>query len=432
MKKLILPSLLLAALLAACSPANPASSPSAGATGGSASNSPLDQAKLKAAQYDYAGAADALKGQTSDEAKQLLNKIQSDQAAAVAWTTPEKTSHIFYHSLIVDPKRAFNPANKDYAGWCQWMVTQSEFEKQLQQIYDKGYVLVLPERLYKLDDAGKMVKADPIKLPQGKKPLVFSADDINYYSRQDDFGFANGLKFAADGKIVNTYKDASGATLEGAYDVPTVLDEFVRQHPDFSYRGDKGMIALTGYEGALGFHSSVSVYGDTPATKQAQADAKKMADAFKAEGWEFASHTWNHISMQPTAMSLDAVKADMTKWMNEVGPIVGKTNLMIFAFGSDVGPLAANYKPYDNTNPRFTYLHDELGFRYFFPIDSSVPYWTQTGSDWFRQSRIDIDGITMQRAIDGKKTAITDFIDAKGTADPLRPNPIPTVNTGVK
>ena len=35
-----------------------------------------------------------------------------------------------------------------------------------------------------------------------------------------------------------------------------IVDDFVREHPDFSYRGDKGTIALTGYNGVLGYRSS--------------------------------------------------------------------------------------------------------------------------------------------------------------------------------
>mgnify|MGYP000718429092 FL=1 len=31
-----------------------------------------------------------------------------------------------------------------------------------------------------------------------------------------------------------------------------LIDRFVEEHPDFSYRGAKGIVALTGYNGILG------------------------------------------------------------------------------------------------------------------------------------------------------------------------------------
>lgn len=405
--------------------------PGVGSPTVSAATGDVAQAKTKAAQYDYDAALALLASDNSAAAAQAKSEITAARDAAVAWTTPDKVPHLFWHPLVIDPKRGFSSPDVpkiDRDGNAQYMVTQKEFAAQLQSIYDKGYVLVHPERLYAPDASGAMKPTTPIKLPAGKKPMVISEDDVNYYSRWDKAGFARLLKLTPEGKVVNTYQDAAGNWHEGAYDVITMIDEFVALHPDFSYRGDKGSIAVTGYEGVLGYRSSVSVYGDTDKTRKAIADATKVADALKADGWNFASHTWHHISY--SASSPAKIKSDMELWNAEVKPIVGATPEMIFAFGSDIATgIGRSYAPSD---PKYTYLHDTEGYDYYFPIDNSSALFSQIKGGYYRQWRVNVDGITMQKARDGKPVALNQFFDTMSLWDPDRPIPTPTTATGVK
>lgn len=78
-------------------------------------------------------------------------------------------------------------------------------------------------------------------------------------------------------------------------DMVTIIDTFIKKHPDFSYGGSKGVIAETGYNGVLGYRSSKSQYGDTKKTHREAKKATKVANAMKKEGWQFASHSWGHI-----------------------------------------------------------------------------------------------------------------------------------------
>lgn len=164
-------------------------------------------------------------------------------------------SHLFYHSLIIDPARALAKSQPQRVGYAEYMVTISEFRAQLKQIYQHGYVLVRPQRLVTKSANGSMKQAT-LMLPPGKKPLVLSVDDVNYYEYMTGAGFASNLTLK-NGQVTNTYRDAAGHDHLGAYDVPTVVDEFVQKHSDFSYRGDKGILAVTGYSGVLGYRSSV-------------------------------------------------------------------------------------------------------------------------------------------------------------------------------
>ncbi|WP_111766381.1 polysaccharide deacetylase [Nakamurella deserti] len=337
----------------------------------------------------------------------------STVAAPVAtevWPDNSMVPHIFFHSLVVDPERAFNDAESG-PGYLDYMATQSEFAKILDQLYAKGYVLVSPHQLATVETDGR-VTPKPLALPVGKKPLVISIDDVSYYEYMDGDGFATDLFVAEDGRVRNNYTDARGVTTQGSYDVMPMVDDFVRAHPDFSHEGARGVIALTGYNGVLGYRSSPSEYaGKNPDLDADIVTAKGVADALKAEGWEFASHSWGHINF--TDSSLGGIQADTAKWKADVEPIVGPTDLLIYPFGADISGVPG-YR-----GEKFDYLKSQ-GYSFFFNVDGSVPAWGQWGDAYLREARINIDGISMKAAVEGRQV-LGEFFDVTSVLDPQRP-----------
>ena len=121
----------------------------------------------------------------------------------------------------------------------------------------------------------------------------------------DGDGFATKLVLDENGQVKNEYKNDDGSVSVGDYDLVPLLDTFVAEHPDFSYHGRKGIIALTGYNGILGYRTDIAYKTGENLDEQYQvpwlaahpdfdydqecADAKAVADAMKANGWEFAS-----------------------------------------------------------------------------------------------------------------------------------------------
>jgi len=328
----------------------------------------------------------------------------------VVWDDNSMVSHLFFHSLIVDPERAFNDAESG-AGYLDYMVTQSEFAKILQQVYDNDYVLVSPHQLATVAKDGS-ITPKKLKLPEGKKPLVISVDDVSYYDYMEGDGFATNLTIADDGRVVNTYTDADGNTTQGSYDVMPMVDDFVRKHPDFSHAGARGVIALTGYNGVLGYRSSPSEYqGKNKHLKQDIATAKKVANALKLEGWEFASHSWGHINF--TTSSLDRIQRDTELWKSDVQPIVGKTDMLIYPFGADISGVPG-YQ-----GAKYDYLKGQ-GYSFYFNVDGSTTKWGQWGDGYLREARINVDGISMKAALDGRKV-LGAFFDVNSVLDPARP-----------
>ncbi|WP_018665415.1 hypothetical protein [Heyndrickxia acidiproducens] len=378
----------------------------------------LTNAEVSARQYDYQKAINLL-GQSDfskdKDVQSTIHEYKNQEKKLAVWPDNYKIPHLFFHSLIVNPSRAFDGDNKTQ-GYEDYMVTINEFKKMINQLYERGFVLVNLQDIAKPDKKGKMVYQD-IKLPAGKKPLVLSQDDVSYYEYMKNDGFAKNLTLDANGNVTNTYVNEKGESVQGAYDLVPIVDNFVKNHPDFSYKGHKGMIALTGYNGVLGYRTSESDYGPNsenpnPNIKKDQQQAKKVADAMKREGWKFASHTWGHLDAKK--VTLCHLEKDTTKWKKEVEPIVGPTDTIIFAFGSDI----QDWKPY--SNDKYQYLKSQ-GFHYYANVDATKTYWSQSGPDYYRQARINVDGLRMSEALTGRNNVLKQFFNVNQIFDPLRP-----------
>ena len=76
-------------------------------------------------------------------------------------------------------------------------------------------------------------------LPKGKIPFVLSQDDVSYYHYMDGDGYASRLVLDENGEVKNEYIEDDGTVSVGNYDMVPLIDEFVKQHPDFSYHGEK-------------------------------------------------------------------------------------------------------------------------------------------------------------------------------------------------
>ncbi len=362
----------------------------------------IQRAERYAAQYDYERAIKVLKPVRTKETIQRTKEYEQKKQALLPVTKP--VPHLFFHSLIADPKRAFDGDRKE-AGYDDYMVTQQEFERILDALYKNDYVLVRPTDLAK-EMNGKIVET-PVRLPKGKQPLVLSQDDVNYYEYMEGDGFAKNLK-VKDGKIVNEMVGKP----DGAYDLVPLVDAFIQSHPDFSYKGAKGLLGITGYNGVLGYRSSYNQYGHNKQVETARKQAKQTAVALKQDGWQFASHTYGHIWVGKE--SVTTIRADLKRYKQDVAPLIGKTPQLIYPYGSDVGDW------HDYSGEKYRLLIDS-GFRYFFNVDASQHAWKQVGSDYFRQARINVDGIRLRQAVAGKTSVLDPFFDAKKVFDPARP-----------
>ncbi len=394
----------------------------------------LETAKMLATQYDYQAAADLLSSDpiynaNSDFQNAVASyRVQRDSCRVFQ---PEEVTHVFFHTLICDTAKAFDGDSKE-AGYNQVMTTISEFNSMIQQMYDRGFVMVSVHDMCHVNDDGTVIRQE-IRLPEGKKPFVLSQDDVSYYHYMDGDGFASRLIVDENGDVKNEYIEADGSVSVGSYDMVPLIDDFVRAHPDFAYHGHKGIIALTGYEGVLGYRTDevyrtreearltefqrafLSAHPDFDWQKDVD-EAKKVAEAMKNNGWEFASHTWGHIN--PVAYGYDATVRDTQRWLDNVATVVGSTDVLIFAFGADINDWTA----YTTDNPFFAYLKDK-GFSIYCNVDGSQTCWVQFGRNYMRQGRRNLDGYRMYYGPE----LLEDLFDVKQAWDSARPVPVPPI-----
>jgi len=368
----------------------------------------LSDANRAASSYDYSAALDLLAGEEDPAAIALRSKISSAKTSAVAWPEPDQVPHLFFHSLIVDPERAFD-GDSDTQGYLDYMVTKHEFEAILAQLHERGFVLVRPHDIARIENG--VMTYQEILLPPGKKPLVISEDDVSYYEYMEGDGFADRLVVDSNGAVVNEYTDADGNILRGAYDMPPIVDAFVEANPDFSYRGAKGILALTGYNGVFGYRTSARQYPDSPTLQDDTKSARAVAQTLSDDGWMFASHAWGHINV--TDSSLARLERDSTWWDEEVKPILGATDQYIYPFGADISDV----KKY--RGEKFELLKSH-GFDYFYGVDGTTYSWMQQGKEYQRQARINVDGLQFAKEKRGDRQVLKDFFDVDAVIDPAR------------
>ena len=420
---------------------------SASASGKEASSSPGEKASLSlfdktdellaqvdraVSQYDYDRAVELLVGNGADKEDPRIGEKLSD-IEAVKKTLVEQDiyqiTHIFFHILVEDPGRTFldTAQGKDYNSV---MTTVPEFEAILTQMYQRGYVLVGIHDLAEVseDETGmEQMRAKKILLPPGKKAFVMSQDDVNYYEYMEGSGCARKILLDDRGKPVCEYMDQDGTVWIGEYDLVPILDRFVEEHPDFSYRGAKAILALTGYNGVLGYRTDETYdpaspnydpdMKPNPNIEEDRAYVKKLTQALKEDGYEFASHSWGHRDYGK--IDLEHMKADIERWEKNVAPLLpDPCDIMIYPFGSDVG----DWRPYTEENEKYRYLQS-LGFRYFCNVDSR-PYWVETGDQFLRQARRNLDGYRLWMDYGGGANRLSDLIDVNTVFDARRPTPV--------
>ena len=353
----------------------------------------LEQAAIKASGYDYQGAIEMLDSFSGD--MNNFTQILSDRgkysqllSTVVEITNYGQLPNLSFNVLIADPARAFKD-EKYASAYNQNFVTVDEFSKILDQLYANGYVLVnFDSFVEKTTDAAGNVSytTKPIYLPSDKKPFMLTETLVNYFgymidSDDDGKADAKGGGFASkmivkDGEITCEMVDAEGNTVYGAYDLVPILNEFIEEHPDFAYRGARATLAVTGKEGIFGHRINK---GDSAAV----AAATELVQELRAQGYLIACNTYENLNYDKNKAT--DIQADLKSWTDEIAPVLGDVDILVFARGSDIS---------DYTGPKFNVLYSS-GFRYFISSATKGIPSTEVNRTYIRQYRIMVTGSLM-------------------------------------
>ncbi len=378
----------------------------------------VKQADQLAFGYDYEAAVDLLKSYTGSEGSyqvytslvKAIERLEEEKASLSlyggVYRSVFEISHLYFGALIADTSRAFD-GDGDAVGYNKYNITVAEFEKLLQILYDQDYILVNISDIYTLEtreDGSVSYVPNKFYLQKGKKPIILCEENVSYFDYMQNDGFASRLILEEDGKLTNEMLLSNGTTSTGSFDIVPIVDAFVEKHPDFSYRGAKGLLTLTGYKGIFGYRTEDTASESYPEEAEA---ARKVAEALRESGWEFACHSWGYKDMNSSGVQL--LKSDTGRWLEEVGSIVGPTEIYVFPFGNDIEAGGGIY-----SGEKYKFLK-ESGFNVFLGVYKEP--WLHIKTKYVRMTRRPVDGQALLEYPD----RLADLFDAKDIIDPLRP-----------
>lgn len=344
----------------------------------------IAEAEAVAATYDFDGAIAVLDSFGTriyefDDMLDLRDKYDYAKNNLVAYTGHD-TVHLSVQVLIADADRAFAD-NEHGGGYKNNFITTEEFRNLLQQLYERGYVLVDMDDLVEVltDQDGKTYYSEKsVMLPEDKKPLMLTQTQVNYYTYMvdpDGDGIAdeNGAGFASrlileNGKLTNAMVDAGGNTVTGAYDLVPILEEFLEAHPDFSYGGARPLLALTGYDGIFGYR------GD------ALSEVTPVLEALREKGYKFAYYTYYNTSFAKSSVA--TIRDEGKRWEENILPVLGKTPYMVYALSGDIEEANERY-----SGEKFEALQEQ-GLRYYLGFCTGGEPWFLVETGYVRMGRI--------------------------------------------
>ena len=287
----------------------------------------IAEASSLVAAYYYEEAIELLKSNPdiyNEKMKSEVKKIEDFVAELKPYTG--RIEQVFFHSLIVYPELAFGPNSSQPQGYNYWMTTQLEFERMLPLLMERGYVLVRISDLYDVDLQGNVFEKE-LYLPEGKRPLLMSVDNVGYPESRKKEGFASRLIIDDNNEVTAVIRNPQGVEIESrTAEVFPIVDDFTKAHPEFSYRGAKGMVGITGSWGVMGYDPKIA---------SEAAIAKEIADRLRELGWEFVSHSYTHADGKYFSenSTLEGVREDTELFKKWIVPIIGDSNVFIAPFG---------------------------------------------------------------------------------------------------
>lgn len=336
------------------------------------------------------------KKDNSSKDNKVEDKKEDKKVELVPYTG--KVEHIFVHTLIAYPELAFD-GEGTANDFDDWFVTVGEFKKIIDSLYKKNFILVDINSLYEEVTVNneKRMQRKPIMVPKDKKPIILSVDDINYNRYMLHNGPNHKLVLDKDGNVAAYSINPKGEeVIVRDNEVIPIIDKFIEEHPDFSLNGAKGVLALTGYEGILGYRTD----RNSKSKESEKKEALKIVARLKETGWTFASHSYGHPNMRERtyAKAVD----DTDKWQKEVETLIGPTQVYIYPFGAGL----------KETDGKFKYLQSK-GFKIFCHVGASSYERISTSTNAVITDRRHVDGISLRKS----RESFLDLYDAHEILD---------------
>ncbi len=342
--------------------------------------------------------------------------IKSNLLTATSYTGEVKEYRgpievICVRSLIADTDVAFSGRfrSKDTGMY----LTTYEFEKILENLYERDYVLVNPENLVDASDPTFLFERN-LRVPKGKKPLVVVIENLQYSCAAYNCGTCRRLVLNDESQVCGEYVNAAGETVVSrTAESIGILDVFVEKHPDFTFDGAKGIISVSGHEACFGYLVAAGEIEDrnaalsaaklpqiNPTNDDIDYSRERVTDIVKIlseNGWKFASCTYDYIE-DCRNTEKQVLMDDTVKWLDQIGSLFGEVHMLVYPNGNYIY----------GTDDRAVY-YKNLGFRIFFG-GGATPYYTY-GDNYLYLDRAMMSYNTLSRKAYAGLFDYTEIID---------------------
>lgn len=344
----------------------------------------LTEAEALANTYDYEGALAKLEKFNGDlkDFPEIADAIEAYTAVIdtmVVWNA-EQVYNLSFHTLIADMEAALADKSYGLSGNGRYnsnFISTEEFSSILEQLYTGDYVLVSLYDLYEYNEENQTYTTKELKLPANKKPLMLTQTLCNYFGyMESSHAFATKLLHNKDG-FYNEMTLSDGTVVTGAYDMVPILEAFIAEHPNFSYRGARATLAMCGYDGIFGYRITSTTLTQE-ALAQEQSEATALIKALRDAGYTIACYSYKNEAYS----NVDAVREDQTLWTSKIASIVGEVDVLVFPRETDIGTSYTN-------NSRFDVLY-ENGFRFFMGNSNNI--FSEVGTNYVRHNRLMVTG----------------------------------------
>ncbi len=270
----------------------------------------------------------------------LINYVESYKASQEATVKFKGQIEVLtVRNLMAFPEIVYADGSAYADSYDSSLITPTEFGNILNELYKNDYILISVNSLSE-DNINSP------EVPAGKKPLILIVEDLTYHRANLGSGVNGRLTVDEEGELCTV----SGTLTSYENESVTILETFLREHPDFTYKGARGCISLTGYDG---------LFGHDITTNDGKAEAQRVADCLIAQGWTFASQSYSHADMYNA--TVDTIRWDTEKWAETVESIVGNAEVYIWPYGSHV-----------RNGEKHSYLYEQ-GYRIFLGL-GITPY----------------------------------------------------------
>lgn len=237
-----------------------------------------------------------------------------------------KIEHLTFNTLMAFPEKALDSRNSLSNSYDETKLTTKEFLNIITTLYQNNYILININELY-TTQGDKIVK-NKLFLPKNKKPLILSFDNVSYKSSYQNLGEIDKLILDRNNNIATyTTKKSIQERIQYNNEFVVILEDFIKNNPDFSYNNARGIIFLSGENGILGYNTNHKNASNKYEAKKVSEIVKKL----KNLGWFFGCNNYTYTN--ENALSDIEFAKELSLWNKEVKTIIGETTLYAYPYG---------------------------------------------------------------------------------------------------